>query len=190
MHYSFISSTLCKRPARQVMKDKSQAESPDGIIPLNRQQSGIWWRILPYVFQPCCSRSLLAKSACARRGHFVHLPTPAAFCCVGTYDLCCRSWNKRGREWGHRYRSWPHIWPVAFHQSSLLRSGLRWASLLRSRSPCQDFQAECQSRGSGVLEACSLVKYLSYVIDVSTVINLAAAHPSSWPVPAQLHGGL
>lgn len=41
-----------------------------------------------------------------------------------------------------------------------------------------------------MLEACSLVKYLSYVIDVSTVINLAAAHPSSWPVPAQLHGGL
>lgn len=46
-------------------------------------------------------------------------------------------------------------------------------------NPCQVFQACSQRRGSGGLEACSLVKYLNYVIDVSTVINLAAAHPSS-----------
>lgn len=62
-----------------------------------------------------------------------------------------------------------------------VRSGAEPAP--QSRSPCRDFQAEGQSGGSGVLEACSLVKYLSYVIDVSRVINLAAAHPSSRPVP-------
>lgn len=56
--------------------------------------------------------------------------------------------------------------------------------LLRGGSPCQVFQARSQRRGSGGLEACSLVKYLNYVIDVSTVINLAAAHPSGRPVPA------
>lgn len=98
--------------------------------------------------------------------------------------------KKHRQEWGHRYDGWPHIWPATFSESSLLRSSLHSVSLLHSRNPCQDFQAQRQSRGSGGLEACSLVKYLSYVIDVSTVINLAAAHPSSWPVPARLHGGL
>lgn len=73
-------------------------------------------------------------------------------------------------------------------QSAPLQSAV--VALLHSRNPCQDFQACRQRSGSGGLEACSLVKYLSYVIDVSTVINLAAAHPSSWPVPTQLHGGL
>lgn len=63
-------------------------------------------------------------------------------------------------------------------------------TLLCGRSPCQVFQAHSQKRGSGGLEACSLVKYLNYVIDVSTVINFAAAHPSSWPVPTRLHGAL
>lgn len=73
-------------------------------------------------------------------------------------------------------------------QSAPLLSAL--VTLLHSRNPCQVFQACSQRRGSGGLEACSLVKYLNYVIDVSTVINLAAAHPSSWPVPALLHGAL
>lgn len=98
--------------------------------------------------------------------------------------------KKHSQEWGHRYNGWPHIWLATFSESSLLRSSLHSVSLLHSRNPCQDFQAQRQSRGSGGLEVCSLVKYLSYVIDVSTVINLAAAHPSSWPVPARLHGGL
>lgn len=57
------------------------------------------------------------------------------------------------------------VWPV--HSTSVCNT------------PCQVFQACSQRRGSGGLEACSLVKYLNYVIDVSTVINLAAAHPSS-----------
>lgn len=104
--------------------------------------------------------------------------------------LLVRMVKKHSQEWGHRYDGWPHICPATFSESSLLRSGLHSVSLLHSRNPCQDFQARRQSRGSGGLEACSLVKYLSYVIDVSTVINLAAAHPSSWPVPARLHGGL
>lgn len=64
------------------------------------------------------------------------------------------------------------------------------SALLRSQAPCQVFQARSQRRGSAGLEACSLVKYLNYVIDVSTVIKLAAAHPSGWPMPTQLHGAL
>lgn len=63
-------------------------------------------------------------------------------------------------------------------------------TLLHSKIPFQVFQAHSQGRGSGGLEACSLVKYLNYVIDVSTVINLPAALPSNWPVPTQLHGAL
>lgn len=58
-------------------------------------------------------------------------------------------------------------------------------ALVHSNSPFQAFQAHSQRKGSGRLEACSLVKYLNYFIDVSTVINLPVALPSSWPVSGQ-----
>lgn len=60
---------------------------------------------------------------------------------------------------------------------------------LYGRTPCQVFQAHGQGRGSG-LEARSLLKYLNYVIDVSTVINLAAARPSGRLLPTQFLGRL
>lgn len=44
--------------------------------------------------------------------------------------------------------------------------------------------------GERIWSAGRLVKYLNYFIDVSKVINLAAAHPPGWPVPAQLPGAL
>lgn len=52
-------------------------------------------------------------------------------------------------------------------------------TLSHSGNPFRVFQAHGQRRGSGGLQACSLVKHLNYVIDVSTVINLAAAHPAN-----------
>lgn len=98
------------------------------------------------------------------------------------YSLCV--WGKiMNKQMGGRTHR-----QTADHKSDPLLSAA--VTLLHSRTPCQVFQARSQTRGSGGLEACSLVKYLNYVIDVSTVINLAAAHPSSWPVPAQLHGAL
>lgn len=63
-------------------------------------------------------------------------------------------------------------------------------ALVHSNSPFQAFQAHSQRKGSGRLEACSLVKYLNYFIDVSTVINLPVAHPSSWPVSVRLRRGI
>lgn len=117
-----------------------------------------------------------------------------SFCYVGTYQLSSyffelELWKNMVRN-GVTNTTAGHTSGPPLLVNPVCSTPVFTLSLLHSRNPCQDFQAQCQSRGSGGLEACSLVKYLSYVIDVSTVINLAAAHPSSWPMPARLHGGL
>lgn len=86
----------------------------------------------------------------------------------------------------------PHIQTARANLCShFLSAPLQRAAVtqLYGRSPCQVFQAHSQGRGSG-LKARSLVKYLNYVIDVSTVINLAVAHPSGCLLPTQFLGRL
>lgn len=108
---------------------------------------------------------------------------------LSPHSLCVKLMNQFTR-WLKLTDSWQPEQICAIMLFRLLRSSSAAVPLLCSRTPCQVFQAHSQWRGSGELEACSLVKYLNYVIDVSTVINLAAAHPSSWPVPTQLHCAL
>lgn len=170
MHYSCVSGTLCKRPAS------------DERLNLLTESSVLIASSLAFGDESGRTRfSSAAPGVCLQS---LRACGPGRKTCAATLERNAGGNGVTGTAAG-RTSDLPH--PTNPVGSAPACAG---PSLLRSRSPCQDFQAGSQSGGSGALEACSLVKYLSYVIDVSTVINLAAAHPSSRPVPAQLHGGL